>query len=328
MTSVTSLHDNKELTNGAFATFMSHLIDYAGLFPPANLSLSDAIVKYKSHKESKESWMLGPFICSVSQFHELKKHLHLFSKSEPLQISALSGRYDKNTFEEEFENDMSEIQYLRKQYPETIVSHYELFLPNELISLSLLHTISEKTDASDLFTFCEVHVPLASENWEEKWTAALDLFAVHQQLNGQALGIKLRTGGVTADLFPTPEQLAFLLNACRDQNLPMKFTAGLHHPICFYSQDVKINMYGFFNVFIAGMLSHQLKLDKETVTQILCDKDASSFTFSEDKLSWQDLSVPSAEIAKLRKNNFLSFGSCSFDEPVDDLRSLRKETSL
>ena len=75
------------------------------------------------------------------------------------------------------------------------------------------------------------------------------------------IGVKLRTGGIKAEMFPSPEQVAFVIAACRGRNLPLKFTAGLHHPVRMYRDEVETKMYGFLNIFLAGMLALFQNLD-------------------------------------------------------------------
>ena len=49
----------------SLSVFQDRLIDYAGLFPPANLSLEAAINNYRNYINSDDSWMLGPFVLPV-----------------------------------------------------------------------------------------------------------------------------------------------------------------------------------------------------------------------------------------------------------------------
>jgi hypothetical protein len=79
-------------------------------------------------------------------------------------------------------------------------------------------------------------------------------------------------------------------------------------------------MHGFLNLFIAGVLSSQLV--PEQMQQIVEDTDAGHFVFNQDGLGWKDFRVPVAVIEQARKDSVISFGSCSFDEPRDDLREL------
>ena len=47
------------------------IIDYAGLFPPANLPLDQAVRNYARYCTEPDSWMLGRFVCPVTELAEL-----------------------------------------------------------------------------------------------------------------------------------------------------------------------------------------------------------------------------------------------------------------
>src|SRR5205814_236664 len=68
-------------------------------------------------------------------------------------------------------------------------------------------------------------------------------------------GFKLRCGGPTAASFPSPEQVANVLVACRDAGIPLKATAGLHHPFRHYDESLKTEVHGFLNLFVASVLT-------------------------------------------------------------------------
>jgi hypothetical protein len=132
----------------------------------------------------------------------------------------------------------------------------------------------------------------------------------------------LRCGGLDAKAFPTAEQVAFVIATCRDAGVPLKFTAGLHHPLRHFDADLQTHMHGFLNVFGAGVLAHARELDEETIQAIIEDEDPHHFVFEEARFRWKDHSATLEEIVAARKYAVLSFGSCSFDEPLADLRQL------
>ena len=136
------------------------------------------------------------------------------------------------------------------------------------------------------------------------------------------VGFKLRCGGVEAHMFPPVEHIAHAISACGEAGVSMKFTAGLHHPVRHYNESVKTKMYGFFNIFIGGMIAHKFSLGIDTLITVLLDEDPENFKFDENGLSWKNYSISNSEIQKYRKEYFVSYGSCSFDEPREDLQQL------
>lgn len=124
---------------------------------------------------------------------------------------------------------------------------------------------------------------------------------------------KIRTGGVTPDAFPSSETVARFIETCARHETPFKATAGLHHPLrCYrpltYSADGPSGwMYGFLNVFIAATLA---RLGRGPIEPVL-----GSETFDDHGLTADDF-------AATRRDFAISFGSCSFEEPVEDLRAL------
>src|SRR5207248_4886691 len=89
--------------------------------------------------------------------------------------------------------------------------------------------------------------------------------ALVAELNSNAdsptFGYKLRTGGVTADAFPTSAQVAKALVTPVTHQVPIKFTAGLHHPLRLFRDEVQTKMHGFLNVLGAAVLAAASKWD-------------------------------------------------------------------
>jgi hypothetical protein len=125
----------------------------------------------------------------------------------------------------------------------------------------------------------------------------------------RGLRAKIRTGGTTAEAFPTTEDVALFIRTCVDHRVAFKATAGLHHPIRTAA------MHGFLNVFFAAALP-------QYADKILSEQNARAFAFDDAGLWWHDLRVTTAEVRRVRQDVFLSFGSCSFEEPIEDLREL------
>ena len=150
---------------------------------------------------------------------------------------------------------------------------------------------------------------------EVAWEDLLDTVAQH------GLRAKIRTGGVTPDAIPPIHRVATFIQACYQRQVPFKATAGLHHPVrCVrpltYARDAPTAMmHGFLNVFIAAALPL-------FAAEILLEENPRAFSFEDGGLWWRDQRVTSEELARLRQEFAISFGSCSFEEPIDELREI------
>lgn len=303
---------------------MTGLIDYAGLFPPAQLPLEPAIKNYAAYQTYDDAWMLGRFIIPAARLEELDPYVSLFSEDKPLTISAIGSRStDEKNGLELLRSDLEKIVSFQQKHGRIVaIDVLELPLPPVIPSNELLEAISVEAKTHHLQTFCEITMPL-NDKWTEHMIATLDAIKGHNDKGGHVLGVKLRTGGVTAEAFPTPEQVAVVLAGCSERDIPQKFTAGLHHPIRMYREEVKTEMHGFLNVFAAGMLARSKKLEVAQIAEVLADKDPANFHFTENGISWKGILVEEAEMNALRSKALCSYGSCSFDEPREDLRALQ-----
>jgi hypothetical protein len=129
------------------------------------------------------------------------------------------------------------------------------------------------------------------------------------ELARRGLRAKIRTGGVTPDAFPSAELIAQFIRTCRENNVAFKATAGLHHPLrCVKPLTYEANaptgtMHGFLNVFMAAAFP-----------------DRAEEMLMSEEISFDDVSAD--HIATMRKEFAISFGSCSFEEPIADLKEL------
>jgi hypothetical protein len=294
---------------------LANSIDYAGLFPPANLALEPALRNQSQYVRVPESWMLGAFILPIAEFDAAARHLSDFDGEHPLRISALGPRTDNaDAFLRSLSATVEAIAGFQSRFENASVEQLEMPLPPE-INAEFFEAIRERLGPSDLKIF-----------WETKADAAervVELLSKNNGANaGRKLGFKLRTGGVSAEAFPASAQIATALMAAGRRGVPIKFTAGLHHPVRLFHDSVQTKMHGFINVLGAGVLALEHDWPQNEITQMLEDEDAGSFSFTEDCFAWREWKISTAAIAT-RRELVTSFGSCSFDEPRDDLRALK-----
>lgn len=302
---------------------LQHLVDYAGLFPPASLPLAPALQNYAAYQASAQAWMLGRFVCPTSQLSEANAHMDWFSPETPLRVAAL-GRPSANPaeFGAHWLVSLRELQtFCQRHGPRVSVDVLEAPLPPHLTAPSA-HDLLERAlgtiahfSPTPLRLFFEIP---AAEDWHAQAQRALEALARYPS----ELGFKLRTGGVVASAFPSVEQVAWAIAACRAHGVALKCTAGLHHPVRHFNQSVQTKMHGFLNVFGAGVLAHALTLPLAEIESILAEEDPAQLVCDADGFAWQHHRVTPAQITAARHALMIAFGSCSFDDPRDDLRAL------
>ena len=142
---------------------------------------------------------------------------------------------------------------------------------------------------------------------------------------------KIRTGGLTPNAFPSAQSIIDFMVECRAARVPFKATAGLHHPIraeyrlTYDADSPKAMMYGFLNVFLAAALIDVGENDQAAL-EALQETDASTIEFHDSYLRWRDKRISAEQLSHARADSAISFGSCSFREPIDELASLFQKT--
>src|SRR6059058_1117626 len=298
---------------GSLHALLAQSIDYAGMFPPCTLPLEPALQNQAKYVRSPEAWMLGTFVLPVEQFDAAKQLLSQFDPLHPLRVAALGPKTaDADAFLDALEEADAAIRSFSRYDVDLLsISHLEMFLPHD-VDLALLE--EARSIVGDLPVFWEAPPDRAEQ------TAAL-LAKHNSDEDAATFGYKLRAGGVTADAFPTSTQIASALVTPATHQLPIKFTAGLHHPIRQFRDEVKTKMHGFLNVLGAAALAAEHRWNAQQAAIMLEDENASSFSFGEDCFAWREWKIDTERL-QYRRRFIVSFGSCSFDEPREDLRAL------
>ena len=295
---------------------LARSIDYAGLFPPASLSLEPALTNHAEYVRTGDAWMLGAFILPIAQFGAAASTFDKFDDAHPISVSALGPKTnDADAFLTAVADAVQAARELLKSHAgKATVTQLEMPLPPNADGRLLA---SAREMLQSLPAFWE-----APANAAERAIALLAEHNASVPAGARPFGFKLRTGGVTADAFPTSAQIAAALAASARHEVPIKFTAGLHHPVRQFHSSVETKMHGFLNVLGAGVLAAEHGWDAAQPTRMLDDEDASGFRFEDDAFTWREARI-STEQLNVRRELVTSLGSCSFDEPRDDLRALK-----
>ena len=288
---------------------LSEIVDYAGLFPPAQLPLEKAVREYAAHLSEEKAWMLGRFIIPAQRLEELEPHLVIFS--EPLRLIVLGkGGRSEDEYLKNLNQDLTAIKTFRTAQDATVsIDSFEARLPPLPVTNAFIANVVNQLREAGLKQSHE----FAVDDHLELTMAALA---------AADAGAKLRCGGVTADTVPAPEQVARFIVAARDAGVPVKFTAGLHHPVRHFSDDIQTEMHGFLNLYVGGMLAHTTGSGWQELAGIIADQSPDAFALTGVGVEWRGRLVRSEDAARLRENALLGQGSCSFAEPVADLHDM------
>jgi hypothetical protein len=276
--------------SAAAHALFTKLVDYAGLFPPAELSMEQAVAEYATEGNGGYAWMLGRFIVQQSRVPEL--------------LDALGDkRFSLSVILNQGIDGLAQLERLRSGDPRIAVHAFEIILrPGQIDAFPSL----------DVPAFVEF--PRDAE-WEYVVPNMMEVLA-HRDL-----GAKIRCGGLDAKAFPSPAEVAvFIYWACK-QNVPFKATAGLHHPIRHVDAASGFHMHGFLNLLAAAALA-RAGLTVDELSEVLECEDASRFHIDDRGLRFGNRHVSIAELEAMRREAFVAYGSCSFSEPVEDLRGL------
>jgi hypothetical protein len=284
---------------------MAGLVDYAGLFPPAELGMREAVENFAEYSSGPDSAWLGRFIVPVERLDELEDAVAALGKKreqgKPWPLSVL--------VKSDVAGALNRIRKIGSNDSGLRVAALEI----QLSSLAEISKDASK-DSPAYETFVEVS---PTENLDEALPRLKDVGAK----------AKLRTGGVTPAAFPTTGAVVRFIRGCCNTGVSFKATAGLHHPVraqynLTYEKGSAIGtMFGFLNLFLAAAFMWN-NADDVTVSRILDETDSSAFTFSDSAITWRERSLSTNRIAAAREEFATSFGSCSFREPVDELKLL------
>ncbi|MEJ2720615.1 MAG: hypothetical protein P8181_05680 [bacterium] len=287
-------------------------VDYAGLFPPAALNMESAVRKYAEHRRGPYQWVLGRFVVPVSRLEEFNfSALDLLgsgSKDEPWRLAALSGP--------ELRADMAKIEKFNKWHDERRDG-----VP------AVIEVVETKARSPEVIEVAGRLIPDSVAAYFEIPTE-VEPGELIDAISRSNAGAKLRMGGVTPEMFPPAVDLVRFLQACYEKDVVIKATAGLHHPLCsirnltYDPGAPKGRMYGFLNLMIAAACARE-SAGEDVMLDVLNEESADSFTFDDLGIRWNGYFLSTEVLGAVRRRSIASFGSCSVDEPVGDLKGLQ-----
>ncbi|MFN2449863.1 MAG: hypothetical protein ABR508_08765 [Candidatus Baltobacteraceae bacterium] len=266
------------------------LVDYAGLFPPAELPLEAALYEYFEALRGPHSWMLGRFIVRSAQLGALQAAL---PAGQSIELSVIAGGDVPAAF--------AALEQLRERGSNIRIEVLEAPAGEDGIAVLADARARSGLDAVPLY----IEAP----------ASAMDALARART------GAKIRCGGADAAAYPSAAQIAAFIKAASERGVPFKATAGLHHPVRGYHAAAGVTMHGFLNLLAVTALARSGS-DLTQLTAAAGCEDAAAFTFEPGGFGFRGRFFNAHEMRDVRERGFIAYGSCSFSEPVEDLRAM------
>jgi len=291
---------------------MHEVVDYAGLFPPADLDMPATVRNFGAYLASPDRWALARLVVPISRLGEFERHAaaHLpkgerDDTEEPWRLTVLSAASGDTAFEE----DLHIIERFNERHNDSqsgraIIDAIEL-------KATTANSVERALELMPDTLFPWFELPLGQ-----------DCRGMLAALSEMESGAKIRTGGVTAEAHPSPLDVARFLVLCKAADVPFKATAGLHHPFRHHAESVGCRQFGFVNVFVGAALLFHGQVEQEELEMLLADEHTKHFEFTPTSVSWKSRSIGIGALREARERFARSFGSCSFEEPLGDLRSM------
>lgn len=283
----------------AAQALLGRILEYAGLFPPAGLEMEIALRNYQRYAETDEFWILGGFVLPAQRLEEFAAAFEKVWGTEQerpwtLRVVCAGETADDARAIEEF------------QQGAVFIGSLEAKAANAHAAREVLERLPAARSR---------YVEFAPER-------AGEILPVLGEYGARA---KIRMGGLTAETIPPVEKVADFLRACARERVAWKATAGLHHAVRGMHElapgGAKATMHGFVNLFLAGALAFY-GADERALVKTLEEQDAAAFKLDDDVIRWHDNTLIADQLEQVRNEFAISFGSCSFEEPVADLRAM------
>jgi hypothetical protein len=307
------------MVTDARRVLLERLIDDAGLFPPARLPMREALAAHAANRIGPLAWIQGRFVCPASRLVEVGPAWPEGLSSIRLAVVCdRAAAADALGFSAALTADLADAAAAEHGRRPMRVELVEARLAAPAAAAELTAAVRQADFTAAVVAMAEA--PDSTDGGSLRDTVAA--VAAARDAGATRLGAKIRCGGLEAQLIPSPAVVAAFLAATVVGGVPLKATAGLHHPIRGIDPASGMRMHGFVNFIVTTALLRAGAVDESAAARILDDEDPSSFVVTPARIGWRDRVIEAAALGSVREEGFTAYGSCSFDEPTTDLARL------
>ena len=271
---------------------LSRLFDDAGLFPPAQRAMNDAIAVHTHASAGPHAEIVGCFLCPVSGLDGLVARLvGNLAPAPPWDVVAVLDGAAREGLSG-LAADVASLAGRPGDERFRIVA-VEAALPPDVVRTGVLDAIAV-LDGLPAGIRAFLELPVAGADPEVS-ASALDAIATAHEAMNETLAAKVRCGGTAREAFPSSAALASFIASCAERSVAIKATAGLHHALRHLDPELGVRQHGFVNLLAASGLALS-GADPATLAAILEDEHGPSFALREGTISWRDSVVPPTHV--------------------------------
>jgi hypothetical protein len=278
--------------------------------------MDDAVAEYDRARGGAFAWMLGRFVVPASRVEELGAAI---GGREPFALSVIVDAMPGAQWFLQAQQILERVAGMRGREPNVRIEALEVPLTPLLTmrdtfdaSIGQFAMLAENAGVRELPAYLELP---RGDRWRDALPTAMFALRRHR------LFAKLRCGGLVAEAVPPAADVAAFIAAAAEEGVAFKATAGLHHPIRHWNAAAGHAMHGFVNVLSAAAFALS-GVPPAELEEMLGDERSADFALDESGLRWREMHADLHQIETMRRNLFHGYGSCSFDEPVEDLTAL------
>lgn len=265
-------------------TSLDGLFDDAGLFPPAQRPMAEAMLAHADARSGAHARFVGPFLCPAGRLDELAA---CAAGGVPLPERLSVVLYPGD-------------EHLRRSLARPGVVQVEAQLGTRLPEDVLhLRQYFEIPPAGDV----RLHVLKVSDRRRSERTRGGD-----DHMLADRPGVKVRCGGPTPDTVPSVERLAAVVHQCAAESVVLKATAGLHRAFRHRDEATGTWQHGFVNLLAAATAA----IDghgPEQLAELLAATE-------------EDGDAVLASVDRRARELLAAIGTCNLDEPIGELEGL------
>ncbi|WP_320778695.1 hypothetical protein [Streptomyces sp. CRN 30] len=277
------------------SALLAGLVDDAGLFPPTALDPAEAVARHRRDRAAAHPMHTLRFLVPVGRLEEIRAVLEPDDRLRLGLILSAAGPGDPGA---RLRAALATVAADDRLETALVEAESAAFGEDPAVAVP---AVLAATEGSGVPVFLEPAAP-----------AGIDALLAAADRTGT--GAKLRCGGVRADLFPSPAEVAHVLTACARAGVPLKATAGLHHAVRHHDPGTGFTHHGYLNLLLAAARAAADPGDSTGVTAALKTTDADTLA--------RELAALTGPAVTAARALLVSYGSCSTATPVSEARTL------